>query len=873
MKKIIFLLILFVTIVSNIKSQTGVTTYPMPPGSFRYDLKVDGLGNKWVAFRTTGLAKFNGSTWTVYDTLTSNIPSNQVNGIAFDISNNVWVATIKGLAKFDGSIWTTYDVMNSGLPDDSVSCLYVDNTDIWIGTRSGLAKFDGSTWTIYNTSTSGLTTNRIQCVAVESGGDVWVGTKAGLFKKSGSTWSNYNSTNPYLVNTFNINAIYIDSSNEKWFAITGTLGNGAYKLVGNNLTPITTLFPLYLNIGATGSIYSISKGPMGGVMYIGYLGLIEIVGNQIYKYLSIGGSYNVYDSSSGLVWYINRMGSGPLSSFNYLSYTGSALLSPISQSGYNILDINMVKAGILDRGDLLWTLTNSSYEVPKGSGRNAIFASSLWIGALDNSNVLHQGAMTYRQTGNDFWPGPLDTISGATDSITSYSYDKIWKVDRENINEFKYMFAVGLVGSGSYTVSDDIITWPTTGTGNYSRKLAPFIDVNGDGLYNPLTDGDYPDIKGDQMCFWIYNDNLPHGETGGLPLKVEIHGSAYAYVCAGITDSLKALNYTTFYNYKIFNRSSENYHNAFLGIWQDVDLGSASDDYVGCTPSLNYGSVFNGDAVDDNAPTGQVTYGLKPPMISSVILNGPLAEPNDSIDNNNNGSVDEVGEKNLMTNFMYYNNDNSATGNPSGANEFYNYMNSIWGDSTHVTYGGTGYGGTIPYNFMFDGFPGDPLGWSEESSMNVPADRRFLMGCGPFNLNAGAKTEFEYAIVYTRDTISTYTIANLYQKNKEDVMRIQNWFAIDSFPSCAFTVGINNVPQNENLLSIYPNPSSNNINFTSTSKNISIKIFDATGRLVKNLENLKSGENNISISELENGLYLLNLQDGSDSITKRFIKQ
>ena len=224
---------------------------------------------------------------------------------------------------------------------------------------------------------------------------------------------------------------------------------------------------------------------------------------------------------------------------------------------------------------------------------------------------------------------------------------------------------------------------------------------------------------------------------------------------------------------------------------------------------------------------------------------------------------------------MYFNNDNTATGNPFGASDYYSYMNSIWRDSTHLTYGGTGYGGTIPYNFMYDGIPGDPLGWSEENGLNVPADRRFLMGCGPFNLNAGAKTEFDYAVVYTRDTISAYTMANLYQKNKEDVMRIQQWFAIDSFPSCAFTVGVNDVPQNESSLSIYPNPATENItiNFISTSKNILVKIYDVSGRLVKNIDNVTSGESTINISELENGLYIINITDGKSSATKRFVKQ
>ena len=50
-------------------------------------------------------------------------------------------------------------------------------------------------------------------------------------------------------------------------------------------------------------------------------------------------------------------------------------------------------------------------------------------------------------------------------------------------------------------------------------------------------------------------------------------------------------------------------------------------------------------------------------------------------------------------------------------------------------------------------------------------------------------------------------------------------------------------------------------------------MYDATGRLVKNMDHVKSGENTINVSELENGLYLINVMDGTTSITKRFIKQ
>ena len=35
--------------------------------------------------------------------------------------------------------------------------------------------------------------------------------------------------------------------------------------------------------------------------------------------------------------------------------------------------------------------------------------------------------------------------------------------------------------------------------------LAPFVDVDYDGLYNPAL-GDYPDVMGDQAIFFIFND-------------------------------------------------------------------------------------------------------------------------------------------------------------------------------------------------------------------------------------------------------------------------------------------------------------------------------------------------------------------------------
>jgi hypothetical protein len=405
----------------------------------------------------------------------------------------------------------------------------------------------------------------------------------------------------------------------------------------------------------------------------------------------------------------------------------------------------------MNRGDMHWDLNSSVYEVPKNSGRKAIFASSLWIGGLDAGNTLHQAAMTYRQTGNDYWPGPLDTITGTTDSVTSAMYDKIWKLDRWQIAEFITMFANGSVTAGTYIPAANIIDWPAHGSGTYTRNMAPFIDVNGDGLYNPMTDGDYPKIKGDQMCYWIFNDNLNiHGETGGQALKVEIHASAYAFSCDSLSDSLKALNYTTFYNYDIFNRSSFSYHDAYISLWQDGDLGGYNDDYVGCNRTGNYSFQYNGDDTDESL-SGVLSYGYNPPMYSNVILNGPPAPSADGVDNDNDGTMDEPGERNLMTNVLNYNNSShSVTGNPSTASQFYNYMRNRWKDGSPTIYGGDGTGVGGQYNYMYDGVPGS-VGWSEVSENNPFVDRRIVMSCGPFNFAPAEMVNFNMAIVFTRD--------------------------------------------------------------------------------------------------------------------------
>ena len=52
--------------------------------------------------------------WVVYNTSNSGLPSDTVNAIAIDGNGNKWIGTYdRGLAKFDGTNWTVYDTSNS----------------------------------------------------------------------------------------------------------------------------------------------------------------------------------------------------------------------------------------------------------------------------------------------------------------------------------------------------------------------------------------------------------------------------------------------------------------------------------------------------------------------------------------------------------------------------------------------------------------------------------------------------------------------------------------------------------------------------------------------------------------------------------------
>jgi hypothetical protein len=558
-----------------------------------------------------------------------------------------------------------------------------------------------------------------------------------------------------------------------------------------------------------------------------------------------------------------------------LSLITAAAISSHAQTWANAtLDINQAKALVNSNGDLFWDYTQSRFEVPKGNGTNTIFAGALWVGGLDVGGQLHVAGQTYRQSGNDFYPGPVMN-SASYSSATDAQWNKVWKINRSTIDSFR----LGLFSS----IPAEIATWP--GNGNtalgQAAQLADYVDVDNDQVYNPSA-GDYPCIKGDQALFIIFNDDRNvHTETAGTKLGFEFHAMLYAYSAPGTW-----LDTVVFLNYKMFNRSSAAYHNTYLGTWMDLDLGFYADDYVGCDVGRNTFYVYNGDANDGTTSLPTVgTFGANPPAQGVVFLRGPLADANDGIDNNRDGTIDEPGEVCLMNKFVYYQNDFTQQGNPENAQHHYNYLSGSWKDGTPLTYGGNGYGGSTPADFMFPGAT-DPYGWGVGGSNtspnpqpawdeltvgNMPGDRRGMASSGSFTMQPGASMCLDFAFVYGRGAGGPVSSVDV-MKNIADSARV--FYQGNSPCSCVINPLSVNEISHELFFQLYPNPASDNVTvlYHAEKGNATLEIYDMTGKMV-GTEIISKESTVVDLKKFSPGIYLLRISDGNSSGAARVLKQ
>lgn len=540
-----------------------------------------------------------------------------------------------------------------------------------------------------------------------------------------------------------------------------------------------------------------------------------------------------------------------------------------AQAAFNTLDsinINHINAMVLVHGDMWWNPTpgvsNSHCYFPNGTTKSISSTGAIWMSGYDAGGQLHTAAQTYRQHGNDYWPGPLDVTDTLT-YATSQKWAKIWKVNRTDIQHFQHLVANGT--ASATTIPAVIWTWPAKGNANaqgaggapltITSDMAPFVDANGDGIYQPLL-GDYPDVKGDQTLWWAFSDNGPtHTETGGKPLKVEVHAMAYAYSRGTAVDNI------VYYEYTIQNKSANTYNNFRAGQMADMDLGTFSDDYIGIDTARGFGYVYNGNNVD-----GQ--YGNSIPMAGIRMMG--LRNSTSPLSGAGIGS------------FIYYNNDGSVIGNPSTAPDYDNYMRSKLRDGQHFTNDYTapgtpshGYGSGPNVNFVYSGNLHDTHAWTECNATNVVGDRRFVITSGDVTLSAGGTVTLTMMLVATNpDTTNACGDTALSLVGIDSLVDygtgVYEGGVLPPLPD-----GISNV-HTAPLMNVYPNPAHNELYIESADGNINatgITVYNTVGQPVP-VAIGNSGKRCVAdIALLPAGMYYVRYKNGDSCGIAKFMKK
>ena len=555
-----------------------------------------------------------------------------------------------------------------------------------------------------------------------------------------------------------------------------------------------------------------------------------------------------------------------------------------------ILDYNNISAHVHSRGLLFNNNLLPGFEYPKGSGKHLLFSMTDWYGGRDVNNQLKMaasdGGITTNITG-DYGSGPL-SYNAATpgninlgilgygaaniDSATNSQYNKVWVVKKATIDSF-IDWSTNSPNWPGYSIPSSILDWPAHSnptTLDFDFYLAPFVDVDSNGVYNPSI-GDFPDIKGDFCAFTIYNDKADiHYYSGSNPIGIEIRQMVYGYITDDNCPNHEVLDATLFIERRVINRSTQTLQNFTMGISVDPDLGNKYDDYIGCDVGRSMAYVYNSDSIDE----GSSGYGSNIPALGIVILDGLNQEPNglddavgvgpnESINGSGygNGVIDD--EKLGLTAFTNLFGNNGLS-NLNSAEDHFNLMIG------NYTNGSTFTDPSGPTKFIY---PDDsnPLGylqggsvyspWSELNSGNLSGDRRLLASSGDCILVPGEFHDVKLAVVV--GPMKYHGVGSVESLQA----RVDTLIAIHGLSGDPCTVvGTENI--NKDQINLYPNPVSHNLTIDGISKNTEIFIYDAFGKLVLSTYN----NNTINVSTLKSGIYLVHLKNNNGVVAKRFVK-
>ncbi len=690
---------------------------------------------------------------------------------------------------------------------------------------------------------------------------------------------------------------------------------------GQNNAPIAINDTFYLSINESLSIQQYSNTNNSGFPESFLLNDSDPDGNRIYADTAFYSGTGIFSTSFSIISvpdihildidYTPALNYWGIDSIHYILHDNG---NPVMFDTATIyMFVKRPESAILDLNNMSATFGLSTLfykdnhtgglEVPKGSDMSTVFGANLWLSGK-NQNTAFSNTEIF---GSEYPVTILyQTFHGNSGPIMNpleykrydYKWDRHWKITSTEID-----YHINNWNMGGYQPIEVIENWPAHGdvSKGQAANLAPFIDNNNDGIYNPM-DGDYPQIKGQQAVYHIYNDMRYQPRTPN-PMSTEVHYMAYAYNCP--SDS--AINNTIFLDYTVHNRSNLTYDSTYIGMWTDFDIGHAHDDYVGCDIKRGAYYGYNGDNNDENTG-GIIGYGSYPPAQGVAFLKG-AKQDNDGIDNpftsiiqdviDSSGTPyaglglgfgDDITDNEFwgMEHFIYFNNSTGSQGDPSNDIEYHNYLSGKWKDGSPMVFGETGHnssGGTIPSKYLFPGVT-DPLNygtggltpnpwlWTEVTELNPASDRRGVGSTGPFTFEPGSSISITLAYVFGRDYQNAIPASAVFVM-QERIDSIRSYYLNDFKSVCGGNLtSLEKIEPKEKELLIYPNPFNTQftINYELVSNIALLEVYNGLGKKIQT-KTITQNTTVIDLSNQTNGFYFVTITDGTNRISKKIIKQ
>lgn len=240
-------------------------------------------------------------------------------------------------------------------------------------------------------------------------------------------------------------------------------------------------------------------------------------------------------------------------------------------------------------------------QFPTDTKTNMFRYSGSWmLGLVDNAIYANLNVDVKKP---QVWPGPIDTVTNLPKDAIDWA--NVWEITRQEV-EYHILHH----HEKDYVLPNNIKDWPARHSdNNVNAYLAPFIDWDGNGVYEPEY-GDYPSFLGDQAAYFIANDL--YGEnifSNANKLGVELQGLIYSFNAEPVANTL-------FVKLFLINRSDNDYKPFYYGQYVDFQLGNRNDNYISTHVGENLLYGYNGDANDE----GDNGYGTSLPAGGCVFL-------------------------------------------------------------------------------------------------------------------------------------------------------------------------------------------------------------------------------------------------------------